>query len=253
MRILSKFKDYYDSALAFGEDASLIYSRIESIVPLNKLDMDWLESVKKKLPNIALHSEINGIRRVYSYDTISEAFIIGFCGRLYPCVHLKIEPLKEMYAYSYDEVISFLKKHKLHKTLKDFEEMDGWLWNSKSNLVDFFNLKVDDFQKFFLESKTPVFKIDFNGGKRQNEPRVTLNPQLSENSFVRVVDPFTAYQELSMYIGGVLGVSAPELVEISDKDLRDKKGFNNISFKKVPDLRKRKKKVGKIKKTTYKD
>lgn len=248
MRILSKFKDYYDSALAFGEDATLIYKRVEFIIPLNKLDIDWLKELRKKEPNVSRHTEYNGLSRGHRFEDISESFIIGFCGKLYPCIHLKISASKEVYAYSYDEVISFLKKYKLHKTLEDFEEDDNWFWNSKKNLIDFFNLKADDFQKFFLESKTPVFKIDFNGGKRENEPRVILNPQLDEVSFVRVIDPFTAYQELSMYIGGVLGINEPETIEISDKMMRQKKGFNNISFKKVLDLRKRKQKGGKIKK-----
>ena len=251
MRILSKFKDYYDSALAFGEDNSVVYRRLESTVPLRKLDIDWLKELKKKEPNVSLHTESNTLRRIHGFEDISESFIIGFCERLYPCIHLKISDSKEVYAYSYDEVIDFLKKYKLHKTLKDFERDDGWFWNSKKNLIDFFALKSDDFQKFFLESKTPVFKIDFQGGKRQNEPRVILNPQLSESSFVRVVDPFTAYQELSMYIGGILGIDAPEIAEISDKSQIEKKGFNECSFRKMPDTRKRKSKIGKIKKKKY--
>ena len=57
------------------------------------------------------------------------------------------------------------------------------------------------------------------------------------------MDVFTTYQELEMYISGVLGVSKTERIKtkdgtyinpvnISDECLASKKGFDKFSFKK---------------------
>ena len=46
------------------------------------------------------------------------------------------------------------------------------------------------------------------------------------------LDAYGIYQEIEMYMGGVLGSQEKETIEISDKDKRDSKGFDNYSFKK---------------------
>jgi len=43
---------------------------------------------------------------------------------------------------------------------------------------------------------------------------------------------YMAYQEIAMYISGVLGIGEPDTLEISDEDMRDEKGFFDMSFKK---------------------
>lgn len=255
MRIISKFKDYYDSILAYGQDSNFVYMRKQiEIDSFNKVDEDWLYDIKRNiLPNISIHTVG---ARWRSYDNISDPFIIGFCGKIYPCVYLRYEYYCEhtkttkadtIYAYSYSDVISFLKKHKLKNELQDFEE-DSFFWNSKSQLKKFFRMKADDFQKIFVDYKIPIFKINFDTNVLDHPINIILNPQLSTYKFYQKVDAYTAFQEISMYLDGVLGVNAPETVDISDLMQRDKKGFDYRSFKKMPDNRRRKQKSGKVKK-----
>jgi len=50
--------------------------------------------------------------------------------------------------------------------------------------------------------------------------------------FFKIVDPFTAFQELSMFIGGIMGGKSPIMIEVADKDRIAKHGFDKFSFRK---------------------
>jgi hypothetical protein len=56
---------------------------------------------------------------------------------------------------------------------------------------------------------------------------------LKRLGFAKALDPYTAFQELSMWIGGVLGGTSPEIVTIKDdKTLIEGHGFDNrFSFR----------------------
>lgn len=78
----------------------------------------------------------------------------------------------------------------------------------------------------FLRYKCPVFVFQ--------DMRYVLNPRLADYHFQKVKDSFSAFQEVFQYISGVLGTNENPMVTISDKEKRDKKGFDNWSFKKRP-------------------
>ena len=62
---------------------------------------------------------------------------------------------------------------------------------------------------------------------------------LKDVSFYKVWDPYQAYQELDMYISGVLGQQEKETINISDKDRIYQHGFDSYSFRKLPEEKKR--------------
>ena len=65
----------------------------------------------------------------------------------------------------------------------------------------------------------------------QAMPDLVVNPCLRDLEFQRVVDPFTAHQELSQYLSGVL-TNNNEPPQLTDQKVkRDKAGFDNNSFK----------------------
>lgn len=66
--------------------------------------------------------------------------------------------------------------------------------------------------------------------------------QLKPFRFYKVKDSYTAFQELDMYISGVLGQQAKEMVNISDKDRIYQHGFDGYSFKKPPEEKGQRKK-----------
>ena len=69
-----------------------------------------------------------------------------------------------------------------------------------------------------------------NGGPKQYA--VLRNPVLRDLEFQRVMDPFTAFQEIAMFLGGVLAVEdkAP-LRAGSDEVVARQKGFDEWSFR----------------------
>jgi hypothetical protein len=69
---------------------------------------------------------------------------------------------------------------------------------------------------------------------RDNEHCFDVNPYtLKQLGFAKALDPYSAFQELSMWIGGVLGGTSPETVKIvDDKVLIENHGFDNrFSFR----------------------
>jgi hypothetical protein len=66
------------------------------------------------------------------------------------------------------------------------------------------------------------------------DPKVWMNPHdLKKFGFAKALDPYTAYQELSMWVGGVLCGQSPAVVHITDdKVILEGHGFDNkISFR----------------------
>ena len=57
-------------------------------------------------------------------------------------------------------------------------------------------------------------------------------------NFQVVMNPFQAFQELSMHIGGVVASSGPKTIEITDPKIKiAKHGFDKHSFRKSPEKR----------------
>lgn len=82
----------------------------------------------------------------------------------------------------------------------------------------------------------------------QREDILVKDPVLQDIGFPSVMDPFTAFQELTMWLGAQ---ARPEkdLVEISDEIMRDEKGFDEWSFKnKAPGAKKLRRKENKRRK-----
>lgn len=246
MKIISKYKDYYDSALAYGSDEELVYLRKKSKIAFASLSdpvRDRLTKLRCNLPHISLH--ISG-ERYSGYDNMSAPFLLGVCGKIYPVVCLTLKGV-DTFAYSYEDVMSFLRKHKLQKELEDFEDARSWLWNSSDDLRSFFSIKFEALGEVFINNKVPLFQVTFNEGLAgPTSCEIVLNPQLKSCEFYKKLDAYTVFQDIGMYLDGVLGVTAPDMVGIDDLVMRGKKGFDNTSFKHMPDTRSRKQKKGKI-------
>lgn len=60
---------------------------------------------------------------------------------------------------------------------------------------------------------------------------------LKSIDFVRVMDAYSAFQELSMFVGGVMTRLGNSMVEITDDKVKAAKhGFNDWSFRKMPGM-----------------
>jgi len=242
MRIISKFHDYYDSVTSFGQDPSLVYNRETSKVKY--IDRD------KRFPKMYLEFCFRNRTSREWWDYRSA--YIGFCGKIYPAIF----NLNNEYFFTYDSFFKHLSEN-FPKRIEDFltGKRNGYFWNknlvknNEKSTKEFFDNVVSNVE-IFQKLKTPVFSFGYvipkeNGYYKNDvtEYELTLNPMLRELGFQSKVDPFTAYQEISMFLGGVIGQPEKDTIDISDKDMLYKKGFDMFSFKRAP---------GKIKPRTLK-
>ena len=98
----------------------------------------------------------------------------------------------------------------------------------------FFDKNTIENNDIFQKTGEPVLRSEsmkFNLLEYNEEKPCTVNPCLKDLDFAKVVDPYTAFQELEAYISGVLGAAHPKLIEITNDDMRDKKGFDKYSFR----------------------
>lgn len=254
MRIVSKFKDYYDVNLAYGQDDNLRYIRHPNVVELKEFD--------------DCHPLIN---KLPSYNTMSGKFscrslIVGFCGKIYPILSLNESSSNWNYnffdknivkCYNIEDIDNyFLPKLNEHQIeLYHCSSYKEWCYkqrtkayrnafsaeHSREKFAKFFeNIKKveNNFAELFIEFKSPIFTYEyrprFNVGRR-----VTFNACLRETGFVKIFPPVQALQELSMYMGSI---AAPEKIipHVDDKTLAEAKGFDKFSFRKDPSKKKRK-------------
>jgi hypothetical protein len=241
MYIISKNKDYYDGVVgSVGLDKTLVYERefveIEDYLEFPnefRNNQPW----KRNKNNHFLNLNSFSIRKESKYRA-SDSFIIGFCGKLYLGwkFHWEEKELQE-YGGWYD----MMKTDIIYGYENAKEHLNEISW--KSNLADDVKYVLDyDPMNLFREFKTPVFLYDSYYNRtsignywHHNKPRFIINPCLKEWEFYKVVDAFTAFQEISMFIGGVLGIGEKEIIEVEDKYKITQHGFDyKWSFRREP-------------------
>jgi hypothetical protein len=226
------FRDYYDAVLKEGIDKTIIYYRYSK------------EIVKKQtLETVNLFDQIP-FRGLWGVEV--KPFLIGYAGkvRLVYNLSLSMFPAKQIFAFNNTDIRHFLIDHKCTKALDEFNDTGksrryrygSRCYNNSFNLETTdkaFNLDFKYFSDIFIENKVPLFKIKIPNtcNWKMKNYDIELNPCLKEVQFYKAVDPFTMFQEIQMYISGVIGVDRMIPVTISDVSMRNKKGFDNLSFK----------------------
>jgi hypothetical protein len=194
MRIISNFKDYYDNVSAHGVDTTLVYNRKQEVIPIVDIRGNTSRPVYPYIRHLYNRVEANPM-------------VIGFCGKLYPVVEYK-----GIYYFCRADLkleISFWYENEL----REFWACDTE--PSYSSLKAYF-------------SQYPVFLYKYKGRDRV----VEINPKLSDYSFYKVVDPFTAYQEIVQFLGTFVHPDSTTSEPLTEKQSLQKHGMDNMSFKK---------------------
>lgn len=220
MKIISKFHDYYDPiAKTKGVDTLIQYRR--------ETDTYQDHETQKFVESLDLPSVMGQGHNPYDISMT----IIGFCGKIYPCMKYEeytktaySSPMisKTQYYYDIPTIDALIKGRKTHSR---------WSWMSRYRNKDYKEtLKSQALYDRFMSYRAPVVRFGITPG----QPWVVVNPQLKEINFARCVDPFTAFQEIEMYISGVLGAPTKPMVQISDKHRLLAHGFDaKTSFRKA--------------------
>lgn len=219
MKIYSKYRDYYDLGLTYGLDPYLHYVRKELTF--------YAKELRNRLPEHVV-DRISWGERFFKGKYLVR-FVVGFCGTLYPGIEVRTDKSKEEYDSEFVYTQERLREiFPLSKAQEKEDRKYRWL-RSITTVED--NCKFleqkSGFDKLFIELSTmyrgdyvaaPVFVID-------SSEKITVNAQLSKYEFAKVKDPFTAFQEISMYLGNQL-THVEEPIQISDKDMLVEKGFD---------------------------
>lgn len=247
MRIISKFHDYYDIGLSYGIDPKVIYKRktkniiIDPTFEKNEVTKQY--DIAKKV--FSEFGDINtlscrvcfGNKETLEVDSYG---CICFCGNIYPFVECKNYNSKKFeYLYSLSEVDklvdgfnSKLIYNKYYKISNNFFSR-----NTRDTFKKFFNysskMSYDNLIDLHLYYDSPIFIYE-----KSNKFKIIINPKLQDFRFYKIYDSYTTFQNLSMFMSGVLGVKENEAISIADKDLKHMKGFNEESFRKEPTKKK---------------
>lgn len=226
MKIISKFKDYYDGVGAHNQDPLPLYIRHTEVI-----DSYWKDPIK----NIP----ITNYRQ--------EGWIL-FCGRVYPFYRIHFmskwnghsyEGGGEFFCYDVDSVIKVYEEHAPEKNVLDKlnnykPKGYGSKWDGRVDLSvhtwkkwrenNSFTIKDDIFRHY----NAPVILLHHE----VTTPQIVINPCLREYNFQSQVDPYTAYQEIDMFVGNNLVNQEDPNLKMTEALKVHSKGMDKWSFRK---------------------
>ena len=221
MKIISKYKDYYDSIVnTVGIDNAIIFERHQS--EENEIILDDLYT-PLKIDDSNKTSQNN-------HETISYHFkLLGYCGSIYPCLQIN-----KSYYHSYNNTQEFIYDIDIIKEIyfKLFNQKDKYIayhhnWNNYISQLS--NKKL---LNLFLDKKIIAFVIYKQGLTNWSSGSKTIccisyNPILKDYHFFKVKDAFTAFNEISIFVAEQLNTEISDF-KMSDKQLVVSKGFDPI-------------------------
>lgn len=262
MRIISKFIDYYDCGQSFSIDPSLLYFRSPERLVFSENDGRYS----------AVMEACRSVPKCNAVCSFSPA-VLGFCGKLYrvflaldlesdfPWQHSHGSTLRDL-TDAWDEQRSYpefvTSQVAIGRIRSAFEakayptdvmkEARAWLEEDRKAKPSRFRLQGDGFgfplyvrrsewekstQPISHPAALAVFHMVQAPIFLMKGPVVVTNVTLKDTGFVQLFDPFTAYQEIAMYLGGVLAMprEQPPLTVGGDRIIAQQKGFDDMSFR----------------------
>ncbi len=197
MKIISKFKDYYDGGAVYGIDEHRKYVR---------------ETIKKSI----------------FYKQISDLTtnLLGFCGELFLFTNHylnKNDPKKfvlwdkdavtKQWNWYYEDEMKLVNRDLILKTI----DSNAYIKNLKSN---------PKYLNYFYKYNTPIWIIDYF------KSELILNPRLENLGFAKFYNTIEAFQKIEQYISNELAQSMQKEVPVGNNEVIGRsKGFDEYSFR----------------------
>lgn len=247
VRIISKFHDYYDSVQSYGQDRTLVYVRNKELTD---------DMVVSPIPPFRFsrpESTCPSFEKPKAGDFIYRYATVGFCGKLYPCMIVEIIGQAKYFIYKMEHLDDYVAKvftkdrerERYHEG-KIKKRETYWqnlpfryipIRSDMEKLFEFWETIRDKETDLFVKRNVPIFVVrhwhNYIDGRFVDE-RCVLNECLKDFEFYRVFDTNAAYQEIAMFVGGILTKPPTEIPKPSDEVLAEIKGFNKWSFRKEP-------------------
>lgn len=197
MRIISPFRDYYDQH-DYAESDDIYIRKSKEII-----------------------EDCSRSRNGINLDFI----IIGFCGEIYPLIRAHKSALINGKNEITEEFCFSSKEYETIKLKESSSLFDNW-YHPPSG---FFSKDFSSHKEEFIKYGVPIFVKKIN---RYNDVilKFELNARLVDYKFGKIKDAQTAYQDVDMFISGVLG-NKESMVEIDDKHRIKAHGYDEDSFR----------------------
>jgi hypothetical protein len=196
MRIISKFRDYYDGGSVYGVDKSIVYLRDKT--------------------EISLSSTAFGKR---SFHCINSA--LGFCGKIYP-LHLE----GGLMLWGREAVRKEIIRDYKNQVWKVVDRVEVYYKGyAEKTFLDLENNSV--LKNIFFEHKVPTFLVTIGN----QHSKLTLNPTLKDFEFYKTFPTVQAFQEIEMFLSNELVTDTMQIPKRTSEEIGTSKGFDNNSFK----------------------
>lgn len=213
VRIISKFRDYYDGVMKTGMDREVVYVREKkNIVLKDALDINF------------------STEHTSSYTKVELVFL-GYCGAVYKIYVVSTSwndhPETRDVFHTFEECKAFCLANNVGSR-HEFGEARWW----PSVYQKFRDFDTGRMVELFHKFQTPLFVVSHTYSYRKPDKTViTLGPCLKDLEFQRIKDTYTAYQDIFQFVAGTLNKPENKMVKISDKDKIAKHGFDKWSFR----------------------
>lgn len=229
MRIISKFKDYYDTAMChtFCNDSEAVYVRKENEIA----------TLKKEFIPCSINTYFRYLSSFNQIPPIEiNVTLIVFCGKIYHCIraHQIINYYNNPnYSYYYynitsdieERIIEFYDLSKKQKsTASKYIKL---IFKSIKDQLNEIKLTESIINELSIIHRSPYFKFDLSNNIRSSDRHMIINfNKLADYAFYKVFDANRTYQEIEMYFNSVL-VNTENPPQITDnKVLTVAKGFD---------------------------
>jgi hypothetical protein len=240
MRIISKFHDLYDNCMAYGLDESVVYLRETSVIFDNSKTSYYQDQTQhdlfKKLtsgPRISEHNK-KDLKATFKLITIMLA------GKAYGGVEITIvkpgqHTIKTTF-YDQEGLVKFLAKYDMIYDDLNYKYIVRWKRTGADDKSIAQHLELNGDPKFMelaVKLKLPVFMVV----KDDRYSKVIKDPCLKDQDFYRALDHQTTFQEINMFLSGILAPENHPMVKIEDKYKIIEHGFDKFSFRKPKEKR----------------
>jgi hypothetical protein len=242
MKIVSSFHDYYDGVQATDMDRTPLYLRTYAQYPREERAKTYT-AVALRIPSIP--GNLDGRWSA----TQPNVGCLAFCGKRYPfwmvgethCYSLaqvttatrkEIQELKgedDLQPWQRDYLKKLKKRLDLlaethheppNKYSADWGTLNVGTWEAWQEHMKSHTIMKDD---IFLHEKAPVIAVYSDW--------VEINPNLRKMGFQAVMDPYTAYQELSMFLGNNMAQQLDPIPKTTDELKAHAHGYDKWSFR----------------------
>lgn len=239
MMILSSFRDYYDSCASHGVDMTVKYHRQPRELNLRaetgpdgdvikRINSD-LQRLKDKLPPLT-----GRIPLVY----------VGFCGKIYAGLRPSVDQ-RSGRIFRKPVALGRPERSQVNRMVWDARDIHVEDLDAEHSAFSYFCRKGDKTIRQWLEIRGdgPITEaVDFFQRQRAvsfvaYDDIIIFDPCLEDYRFQRVVGGTDAFQQIEMFITGVLGSPPNPMIELTDQDRVQAHGFDQHSFRRAPTKR----------------